>query len=110
GGVVCEPAKPERDRPRLEARTAAPDFWKDQADAQKVLQRRRRLEQDLDLIGSLKKKSDDLAVLSEWAEAGEAVDAECAQALDALDKEVQPGEIKKMLGGEHDRKNAIITI
>jgi peptide chain release factor 2 len=59
---------------------------------------------------SLKKRSDDLAVLVEWAEAGEAVDAEFAQALDTLDQEVQAGEVKKMLGGEHDRKNAIIAI
>ena len=49
-------------------------------------------------------------MLVEWAEAGEAVDAEFGQALDALDQEVQAGEIKKMLGGEHDRKNAIVTI
>ena len=42
---------------------SAPDFWKDQAEAQKVQQRRRRLEQDLDLVASLKTKSDDLAVL-----------------------------------------------
>jgi peptide chain release factor 2 len=61
-------------------------------------------------VASLKKKSDDLAVLVEWAEAGEAVDAEFGQALDALEEEVQTGEIKKMLGGEHDRKNAIMTI
>jgi peptide chain release factor 2 len=87
-----------------------PDFWKDQAEAQKTLQRRRRLEQDRDLMVSLGKRSDDLAVLIEWAQAGEAVDAEFAQALDGLDQEVQAGEIKKMLGGEHDRKNAIITI
>jgi peptide chain release factor 2 len=59
---------------------------------------------------SLKKRSDDLAVLLEWAEAGEAVDAEFAQALETLDQEVQAGEVKKMLGGEHDRKNAIIAI
>jgi len=59
---------------------------------------------------SLRRKSDDLAVLIEWAEAGEPVDAEFATALDALDVEVQAGEIKKMLGGEHDRKNAILTI
>jgi peptide chain release factor 2 len=59
---------------------------------------------------SLRKKSDDLAVLMEWAEAGEPVDAELATALDSLDAEVQAGEIKKMLGGEHDRKNAILTI
>ena len=59
---------------------------------------------------SLKKKSDDLAVLLEWANAGEAVDAEFGQALEALEQEVQAGEIKKMLGGEHDRRNAILTI
>ncbi len=59
---------------------------------------------------SLKKQTYDLAVLLEWAEAGEPVDAEFAQSLDRLDQEVQAGEIKKMLGGEHDRKNAILTI
>ena len=75
-----------------------------------MLQRRRRLEQDRDLSLSLRKRSDDLAVLVEWAAAGEAVDSEFAQALEALDVEVQAGEIKKMLGGEHDRKNAIMTI
>jgi peptide chain release factor 2 len=109
-GVIFEATKPQQELTRLEARAAAPDFWKDQADAQKVLQRRRRLEQELDLIGSLKKKRDDLAVLVEWAEAGEAVDAEFGQALEAFDQEVQAGEIKKMLGGEHDRKNAIVAI
>jgi len=95
---------------RLEARAAAPDFWKDQPEAQKVLQRRRRLEQDRDLVQSVKKRTEDLAVLVEWAEAGEAVDAEFAQALDALGEEVQAGETKKMLGGEHYRANAILTI
>jgi peptide chain release factor 2 len=59
---------------------------------------------------SLKKKSDDLSVLVEWAEAGESVDADFAQALDALDREVQTAEVKKMLGGEHDRRNAILAI
>ena len=49
-------------------------------------------------------------MLFEWATAGEPVDAELAQALDVFDQEVQVGEVKKMLGGEHDRKNAIVTI
>jgi peptide chain release factor 2 len=109
-GAIFESARPEEELSRLEARAAAPDFWKDQADAQKVLQRRRRLEQDRDLVLSLKKRSEDLAVLVEWADAGEAVDTELHQALDLLDQEVQAGEIKKMLGGEHDRRNAIVTI
>jgi len=47
--------------------------------------------QDRNLIASLRKKSDDLAVLVEWSEAGEPVDAEFAQALDALAQEVQAG-------------------
>ncbi len=109
-GAIFEAARPDDELQKLEARTADPEFWKDQAEAQKVLQRRRRVEQDLDLVRSLRKKSDDLDVLVEWSEAGEAVDAEFAQALDALDQEVQAAEIKKMLGGEHDRKNAIVTL
>jgi peptide chain release factor 2 len=109
-GAIFEAARPQEELNRLEARTAAPDFWKDQAEAQKTLQRRRRLEQDRDLMLSLRRKSDDLAVLAEWAEAGEPIDSDFANALEALDQEVQAAEIKKMLGGEHDRKNAIVTI
>jgi peptide chain release factor 2 len=109
-GAIFEAARPDEELTRLEARAAAPDFWKDQAEAQKVLQRRRRLEQDRELTRSLKKKSDDLGVLVEWAAAGEHVDDEFGRAVEALEQEVQAGEIKKMLGGEHDRKNAIVTI
>ena len=109
-GAIFEGSRPEEELTRLEARAAAPDFWKDQAEAQKVLQRRRRLEQDRDLVVSLRRKADDLGVLFEWADAGEAVEGDVARSLDAFDQEVQAGEIKKMLGGEHDRKNAIVTI
>jgi peptide chain release factor 2 len=49
-------------------------------------------------------------VLVEWAEAGEAVADDLARALDELQQQVEGGETKKMLGGEHDRKNAIVTI
>jgi peptide chain release factor 2 len=108
--AIFEAAKPEDELARIEARAASPDFWKDQAEAQKILQRRRRVEQDRDLILSLRQKREDLAVLAEWIEAGESMDAEFGQGLDAFDHEVQAGEIKKMLGGEHDRKNAIVTI
>ncbi len=108
--AIFEVAKPEDELARIEARAASPDFWKDQADAQKVLQRRRRVEQDRDLMLALRKQAEDLAVLSEWLDAGEPVEEELAAALDLLDQDVQAGEIKKMLGGEHDRKNAIVTI
>ena len=59
---------------------------------------------------SLQRRADDLAVLVEWAQAGEDVAADLARGLDEFGTEVEAGETKKMLGGEHDRKNAIITI
>jgi peptide chain release factor 2 len=94
----------------IEERVAAPDFWKDQGAAQKLLQRRRRLEEDRDLAESLRKRAEDLVVFAEWAEAGEPVLDDFARALDDMAAQVEAGETKKMLGGEHDRKNAIVTI
>jgi peptide chain release factor 2 len=58
----------------------------------------------------LQRRADDLAVLVEWAQAGEEVVADLARGLDEFTAEVEAGETKKMLGGEHDRSNAIITI
>ena len=58
----------------------------------------------------MRKRLEDLAVLAEWAEAGEPVADDLGRALDDLSAQVDAGETKKMLGGEHDRKNAIITI
>ena len=46
----------------------------------------------------------------EWAGQGEDVTAELATGLDEFGRLVENGEIKKMLGGEHDRKNAIFAI
>jgi peptide chain release factor 2 len=95
---------------RIEARVGEPDFWKDQAEAGKLLQRRRRIEEDITLRDGLRQRGDDLAVLVEWMAQGEAVDDEFARGLDDLTKDVETGEVKKMLGGEHDRRNAIITV
>lgn len=53
---------------------------------------------------------DDLAVLIEWAEGGEDVAADLERGLNELQQEVEAAEVKKMLGGEYDRSNAIITI
>ena len=49
-------------------------------------------------------------MLADWLEQGEPVDEEFGRGLDDLSQAVDAGEIKKMLGGEHDRRNAIITI
>jgi peptide chain release factor 2 len=89
---------------------AQPDFWKDQGEAQKTLQRRRRLQDDVDLSASLKKQQDDLGVLVEWAQSGEDVGADLRAGLDSMQAQVEAAETKRILGGEHDRLNAVVTI
>jgi peptide chain release factor 2 len=74
------------------------------------MQRRRRLEEDQALQQSLRRRADDLGVLIEWANAGEDVGTDLERGLDELQQEVDAAETKKMLGGEHDRANAIVTI
>jgi peptide chain release factor 2 len=85
-------------------------FWTDQKSAQTVLQRRKRLESDLALLKRLRTQEDDAKVLEEWLAGGEDVSKDFAAALDALEGTVEASEFQKMLGGEHDRANAILTI
>ena len=109
-GVIFEAPRPGDELAQIEARASAPDFWNNQIEAQKTLQRRRRVEEEVELIAALKTKADDLGVLIEWAVQGEDVVSELAAGIDQFASLVEGGEIKKMLGGEHDRRNAIITI
>ncbi len=88
----------------------SPEFWKDQAAAQKIQRRRKRIETDLDILKRIGSQEDDVRVLVEWREAGEKVDADLRSALDLLRSTVEGAEFQKMLGGEHDRANAILTI
>ena len=74
------------------------------------MQRRRRLEDERTLAGAIRKQTDDLAVLFDWAKQGEDVSAELEPALESYSRDVQAAEIRTMLSGELDRKSAIITI
>jgi peptide chain release factor 2 len=75
-----------------------------------VLQRRRRLEADRTTAESLRKQADDLAVLVDWARQGEDVLGDLARGLDQFGKDLDGAEIRTMLSGHLDRKNAIVTI
>jgi peptide chain release factor 2 len=109
-GAIFDVALIEQELSRIEQRASAPDFWKDQGEAQKTLQRRRRLEEERALGESLRRRSEDLGVLVEWAGQGEEVGVELVEGVEALAREVEAAEIRKMLGGEHDRKNAILAV
>ena len=108
--AIFDTSQVETELTALEAKAAAPDFWKDADTAQQVLRRRRRLQDDRDLAESLRQKAGDLEVLVDWAGQGEEVGDDLQSALDTFATEVETGEIKKTLGGEHDDKNAILAI
>ena len=74
------------------------------------MQRRRRVDDDRTLLQSLKRRTDDLGVLFEWARGGEDVSADLQKGLQEFQDEIDTAESKKMLSGEHDQSNAIVTI
>jgi peptide chain release factor 2 len=89
---------------------AEPDFWSHPEIAQKVLQRRKRIDSDITLLRKLKRQEDDARVLVEWLESGEEVAADLEGTLTALEALIEEAETQKMLGGEHDAAAAILTI
>jgi peptide chain release factor 2 len=109
-GGIFDGARLEEQLAETEQRIAAPDFWSNQTTAQQIMQRRRRLDDELTLLKSLQRREDDLSVLIEWANGGEDVTADLIRGLDELQQEIEAAETQKMLGGEHDRANAIVTI
>ena len=75
-----------------------------------MLQRRRRLEDDKALAASLRRQLDDLAVLVDWARQGEDVVGDLSRGLDQFARDVDAAEVRTMLSGALDCKNAIVTI
>src|SRR5262245_13274077 len=95
----------------LDELTAANDFWQDQEKAQAVLKERAAL---ADIITQWKKHTRDLEddhVFFELAEAGdEEATAELEKHVAELEQEVREAELQRMLGGEHDAGNAIVSL
>ncbi len=94
----------------LEKQIARPDFWQGAAASQKILTTRKKIEQTLEADERLARKLADLEAYLELAREGENVWRELRAELDAFKEDVQHLEISTMLGGEHDRMNAIVTI
>ncbi len=74
------------------------------------MQKRRRLDEDRQLAEALRRQADDVGVLLDWARQGESVVDDLTRGLDGFQKDVEAGEIRTMLSGELDSKNAIISI
>ena len=91
---------------------AAPDLWDDQANATRVTGRLSLLQGDLDRFTNLQDRLDDLSVLLELAQ--EESDADTMKEAEAdlrkIHKAVEALEVRTLLSGEYDVRDALITI
>jgi len=96
----------------LEQQAAAPDLWDDQARAQKVTSRMSVVASEINRLEQVRRRLDDLGVLFEMA--AEAEDAETqAEAeieLAGLTREIGELEVRTLLNGPYDDRDALITI
>ena len=96
----------------LEEQVAAPDLWDDQEHAQLVTSRLSRLQAGVDRIVALRSRVDDLGVLIELAveESDAATLVEAQKDLKALSADIEILEIRTLLSGEYDQRDALVTI
>jgi peptide chain release factor 2 len=97
---------------RLNEEAAAPDLWDDQAKAQKVTSRLSYVQGELNRVETLRRRLDDLEVLAELAEAEDdaATRAEVESELPSVGKAVNELEVRTLLSGEYDSREALVTI
>jgi peptide chain release factor 2 len=96
----------------LERQASAPDLWDDQERAQQVTSALSRATAERDRVTGMDSRIDDLEVLVELAEEedDEGTRVEAERELAALTKEVGELEVKTLLSGEWDAREAVVTI
>jgi peptide chain release factor 2 len=96
----------------LEAEVARPEFWNDNEKAQEVLKERTLLQKLVEDWQSAANGLEDVQVMIELGEESEDEEAlaEVREMLPALEKSIGKMEFARMLSGEHDANNAIVSI
>ena len=96
---------------QLEAQAAAPDFWDDMENSQKVLKRTGSLKAKLSSYESLKSDYDDALVMIELAdeEGDESLLDDCVASVSDIEKRIESLTLSTLLSGEFDNKNALLT-
>ena len=96
----------------LQEQVAVPDLWDDQANAQRVTGRLSVLQSELERMVALRQRIEDMEVLAELAqEEGDAETlAEADRELIKIEKAVESLEIRTLLSGEYDERDALISI
>ncbi len=94
----------------LNDRTLAPGFWDDPEGAQKVLQERAKLEDKIARFKKLAAEVKDLRELVDMADGDQSIVDEVATQIPVLSKRTRELELERMLSGNEDKTDAIITI
>lgn len=111
-GQVLDLPKIRAEIAELGEQVAAPDLWDDQANAQRVTGRLSVLNGEIDRFTELNGRVDDLGLMAEMAlEEGDADSlAESEAELVRLKKAVEGLEVRTLLSGEYDVRDALLTI
>jgi peptide chain release factor 2 len=101
-----------RDLAELREQAADPELWNDQDRAQQVTRRLSHLEGELGKVEGLRARLDDAGVLLELAseESDEETQGEAERELGTLRKEIEQLEVRTLMSGEYDSREALVTI
>jgi peptide chain release factor 2 len=111
GQVLDLPAM-EKEIADLGEQVAAPDLWDDQANATRVTGRLSLLQGELERYRELQGRVDDLEIMVELGREESDADtlADAEKELDRVTKAVESLEIRTLLSGEYDAREALVTI
>ncbi len=96
----------------LEEQAAAPSLWDNPDEAQKITSKLSHLQAEVRKAEALRSRIDDLAVLFEMAEEEDDPDtrAEAESELVSVRKALDEMEVRTLLSGEYDSREALINI
>ncbi|WP_156754194.1 peptide chain release factor 2 [Actinokineospora pegani] len=96
----------------LEKQAAAPDLWDDPEAAQKITSRLSHRQGELRRIAELRARLDDLPVMYELAEEGGDAESEAEADVERekLRADIASLEVRTLLSGEYDVRDALLTI
>jgi peptide chain release factor 2 len=97
-----------KDLAALEEKASDPELWSDQSRAQKVTSQLSRIRADLSRVEGLRSRIDDALAAVELDDAD--LTAEAEESLPVLKKEVQSLEVRTLLSGEYDAREAIVQL
>ena len=92
----------------LESEAADPELWNDQERAQRVTSRMSHLRSDLNRVEALRARVDDAQAAIDLDD--EALIEEAAADLPSLAADIQALEVRTLLSGEYDEREAVVTI